>query len=89
LRTAVGDAGVSAGVAGIDLDGPAEHPPGELESLLPELVEELPAAEVELVRLHVAGVGPLDGPALFLGEHHPEGAHDVFRDLVLHREDVL
>ncbi len=62
---------------------------GELETLLAELVEELPAAEVELVRLDIVGAGLLDGPLFLLGEHHPKRLHDVLRDLVLHREDVL
>src|SRR4029079_16718280 len=36
LRAAIGDAGIGPRVARVDLDRPAEHAPGELESLLPE-----------------------------------------------------
>ena len=64
-RAAIRDTGVCERISGIDLDRLVEHLPGEFETLLAELVKELPAAEVAVVCLDVDGRYFLDR-ALFV-----------------------
>ena len=50
--------------------------------LRPQLIEELPGAEVIIVSLHLAGGDLFDFSFFLLGEHDAQGARDVLRDLI-------
>jgi hypothetical protein len=65
---AVGDASECQGVGGIDGDGAGEHLQGELKRLVPELVDELPAAQVVLIRLDIGSRRSLDGAFFFFND---------------------
>ncbi len=65
-----------------------EQAPGEPVGVLGALIEELPAAQIELIGVHVAGRRPGDRLRLGRQQPDPEGSDDAAGDLVLHGEDV-
>ena len=81
-RAAIRHAGIRARVPRIDGYGACKHLAGEFEALAPQLIKELPAAEVIIVSLHLAGGHLLDFSFFFFGEHDAQGARDVLRDLI-------
>ena len=88
-RGAIGDAGVSARVAGIHHDGAGEHLAGELKSFAAKLVEELPPAQIIIVSLDVGRGRLLDGALFGFRQHHLEGFGDALRDFILDGEHIL
>jgi hypothetical protein len=89
-RAAVGDTGIGPRIAGIDDNGAGKHLAGKLEPLLPELVEELAALEIEVVGLDVDLGGLLDHLLGLAGaQGHVQGVDDTLGDLVLDGKDIL
>src|SRR5687768_18485966 len=52
-QVTIGDARMCASVLGIDIDRLVEHLPGVIDALSSELMEVLPATQVEVIRLNV------------------------------------
>ena len=61
----------------------------KFEALAPHLIKELPAAEVIIVSLYLAGGHLFDFSSFFFGEHDAQGAGDVLGDFVLDGKDFL
>src|SRR5205085_12126533 len=88
-RAAVGHAGIGAGISRVEYDGACKHLAGIIEALPPELVEELAAAQVVIVSLHVAGLRLLDGLFFLLAQHHSQLARNVLSNLILDGENIF
>ena len=83
-----GDPGVGVREARIERDGLGEQAPAELAGALVLPARELPAAEVEMVGLHILGRRPADRLLLTGQQPDPERRDDAARDLVLCRKHV-
>ena len=84
----LGDAGVGAREPGVELDGLYEQAPGEPVGVLGALIEELPAAQIELIGVHVGGRRPGDRLRLARQQPDPQRCDDAAGDLVLDGEHV-
>ena len=88
MGVALRDPGMGAREAGVEIDGLCEQAPGEPVGMLVTLVKELTAAQVQLVRVHVAGRRLADGALLAEQQCDLERRDDAAGDIVLHREHV-
>jgi len=88
-RVAVRNPRVGAGVLRVDLDRAGEHLFRNLESLAPQLAEELSPLQVVIVRFDVAGFGRFQGGDEISSQRDLKRLGDASGDLVLDREDVL
>jgi hypothetical protein len=61
----------------------------EFETLAPELMEELAAAQIEIVCLDIGGLDLLNSPFLGRREHDTQGLSDALRNFGLYGEHIL
>src|SRR4029078_6076180 len=66
-----------------------EHLPGVFEAPAPQLMNELPAAEIVIVRLNVRARLAFNRSLLALAQDHAQRFHNRLRDIVLDRENIF
>src|SRR6266550_8951330 len=69
-RAAVGETCIRERIFRVDLDRPPEHLPSVLETGPTPLVNELPPAQIVLVRLHIYRAVTLDSFLFTLAQNH-------------------
>ena len=88
-RATVGDSSVGERILRIYIDGTHEQLYGGLHALLTELIEELPASQIVVVRLDILGLSRLYGLLVRFAQYDPQRGGNVLSNLVLNGKNVL
>src|SRR6202041_1019619 len=76
VGVAIGDSGEGARISRIEFDRPRKKLSRKIVAPPAKLIEELPAAQIEVIGFYVGGRRLGDGLFLALGQHHLQGCGD-------------